>query len=150
MGYMGFRQGLGMELVKLVGTVGGFFLSFRYYQPAGDLLAGKVPLSVEWSAALTMVFLAGVGYFAVTRLFQLLGHLGKMTFEKKIEQSGGLGMGLLRGALTASVLLVVFMQLPAPALHQSIDPGSLSGKTISRMAPAVYDALNGLLNRLLN
>jgi len=147
MGYIGFRLGLGVELVKLAGTVGGFFLSFRVYQAVGDFLASKTFLSTEWAAALSMSVLTVAGYFVLTRLLRLLEHLAKLTFDKKIDRLGGLLIGMARGLLTASVVLTILLQLPSPYLQAAIQEKSVSGKTVSRMAPAVYDTLNQLSRR---
>ena len=57
MGYVGFRLGLPAEIIKVVGVVGGFFLSFRYYQTLGGTLPGRTFLRVEWAEALMMVSL---------------------------------------------------------------------------------------------
>lgn len=148
MGYIGFRLGLSVELLKLSGTVGGICVGFRYYQAAGDWVAAYSFLSTEWASTLAMGVLVVAGYFGVTRLFRLGERLVQMSFEKRVNQVGGLAAGLVRGALVASVVLVACMQLPAPHLQESIDPHSVSGKAVSKMAPAVYDTLAGFTRRL--
>ena len=150
MGYVGFKSGISAELLKLTGLVIGFFVSFRYYQRIGDELAGGAGLRAEWAAALTMVFLVAVIYFAVTRLLRLSEKLIQVTFAKQIHEAGGALIGALRGLLVASVILVVFLQIPAPYLQASILEHSWSGRTISRVAPMVYDALTVLPRRLLS
>ena len=149
MGYIGFRLGLCYELVKLSGLVSGFFVSFRYYQGFGDILAKRTFLRPEWSAALAMVVLVAVTYFAVTWVLRFLERLVKVTFEERLNQVGGLVVGLLRGMLVTSVILVVCQQLPSPTMQESIMEHSLSGGMISRRAPAVYDMLRALPGRLL-
>lgn len=148
MGYIGFQLGLSVELVKLAGTAGAICVGFRYYQTVGDWIAARSFLGTEWASALTMAVLAAAGYFGVTRLLRLGERLMQMSFEKKVNQVGGLAAGLIRGLLVTSMILVACVQLPAPALQESIDPQSLSGKRISRMAPAVYDTLTGFVQRL--
>lgn len=138
------------ELLKLSGLVAGFFVSFRYYQQIGDELARGSGLRAEWAAALTMVFLVAVIYFAVTRLLRLSEKLVQVTFAKQINEAGGALFGVLRGLLTASVILTVFLQIPAPYLQGSILEHSWSGRVISRVAPLVYDTLTALPGRLLS
>ena len=149
MGYIGFRLGLGSELVKLSGLMGGFFVSFRYYQGFGDAMARRTFLRPEWAAALAMVILVGVTYFVVSRCLRLLEHLIKVSFEERLNQVGGLLVGLLRGTLVTSVVLVVCQQLPSPYMQESITEHSLSGAAVSRAAPFVYDVLRALPGRLL-
>ena len=149
MGYIGFRLGLGAELVKLAGTVAGLFLSFRIYQAAGDFLVSKVSLGTEWAAVLAMMVLVVFGYFIVTRLLSLLGYLAKLTFDKKLDHAGGFLAGLVRGLLVTSVVWVACLQLPSDYLQEFIRKHSLSGEVVSRMAPAVFDALTRFSHRLL-
>ena len=150
MGYVGFKSGVSAELLKLAGLVVGFFVSFRYYQQIGDELAGGAGLRAEWAAALTMVFLVAVIYFVVTRLLRLSEKLVQVTFAKQINEVGGALIGALRGLLVASVILVVFLQIPAPYLQVSILEHSWSGKAVSRAGPPVYDTLTVLPGRLLS
>ena len=148
MGYIGFRLGLSAELAKLAGAVTGLFVAFRSYQGVGDVIAAHSFLRTEWASALAMALLTMGGYFLGTRLLRLAERLVQMSFDKRIDRVGGLLVGLIRGGLAASVVLVICIQLPAPPLQESIDPHSLTGKTISRMAPALYDALSGFVRRV--
>lgn len=150
MGYIGLRSGLPAELIKLAGAVAAFCLAFRYYQGIGDVLASRTFLGTEWASVLAMVGLAAAGYFAVTRLLRLVERLVKVSFQKQMDQIGGLAAGLVRGALVTSVVLVACLQLPSPVLHESITQHSVSGGAVSQMAPAVYDALTALVRRVQN
>lgn len=149
MGYIGFRLGLGAELVKLVGLTAGFFVSFRFYQGLGDLAARHSFLSPEWAGALAMVALASAGYFLVTRLLRLLERLMQVTFEKRFNRVGGLAAGMVRGLLVTSVFLVACRQMDSPQMEESIQKRSWSGRWVSQAAPAVYDTLRLLPGRML-
>ena len=149
MGYIGFRLGLGAELLKLAGLTSGFFAGFRYYQQVGDGLAQNTFLSVEWASVLALGAIVIASYFLVTRAARLLEKLVQVNFEKKVNQIGGLLAGLTRGLLVSSVILVACQQLPAPAMQESIRENSLSGPLVSKMAPAVYDQLRELPRRAL-
>ena len=148
MGYIGLRLGLGSELVKLAGLAVGFFAGFRYYQGVGDLLSRKLYLGVEWGAAMALAALVAAGYWGATWALRTLEPLVEVSFHERLNQIGGLLGGLLRGLLVSSVLLVVFQQLPSAYLHASIEERSLSGRAISRMAPAVYDGVSAFAGRL--
>ena len=148
MGYIGFQLGLSVELIKLVGLIGGFFFSFRYYQGLGDWITHRTFLGVEWAGALAMVaLLCGVGVGCILAA-RFLEKFVQVSFQAKLNKAGGLFSGLLRGMLISSVILVVFQQLPSAYLHASIEERSLSGRFISRAAPAVYDALTPVASRL--
>lgn len=138
------------ELVKLAGVIAGFFVSFRYYQQMGDGLAGATGLPPEWASAIVMAFLVAAVYFAVTRLLRVSERMVQVSFAKQISEGGGGLAGAVRGMLVASVVLTVFLQIPAPTLQASILERSWSGGVVSRAAPLVYDALTSLPARLLS
>lgn len=148
MGYIGLRLGLGGELVKLAGLAVGFFAGFRYYQGLGDILSRRAHLGVEWAAALALVGLVTAVYWVVTWGLRALEPLVQVSFHDRLNQFGGLLGGFFRGALVCSVVLVICQQLPSAYLHASIEERSLSGRFLSRMAPAVYDGVSALGTRL--
>ncbi len=149
MGYVGLKSGMSAELVKLAGLVAGFFVGFRYYQQVGDSLAGGAGLRAEWASVLVMSLGVAAVYFVVTRLLRLSEKLVQVTFAKPVNEGGGALIGALRGVLVASVILTIFLQVPAPYLQASILENSWSGKVISRAAPLVYDTLAALPARML-
>ena len=135
---------MGAELARLVGLTVGFFIGFRYYQGVGDVVARNSFLGVEWAAAVAMMGLVLAGYLAVLLLLRFVGKVVQVTFQPKIGQAGGLLVGLLRGVLVSSVILVVCQQLPSSYLQASIQEHSLTGRTVSRMAPAAYDFISAV------
>ena len=149
MGYIGFRLGLGAELLKGAGLIAGFFAGFRYYQQAGDWLAEKSFLSTEWGSVAALGAIVVAVYLLVTRAARLLEKGVQVNFEKRLSQIGGLLAGLVRGLLVSSVVLVACQQLPAPTMQESIQQHSLSGPVVSRMAPVVYDRLREFPRRAL-
>ncbi len=147
MSYVGYRVGLSAELVKAVGVLGGLFVSFRYYQGFGDLIASRTSLGVGLTGAIAMGTLMGVVYGGLARGLRLFERLVKVTFEPKLNQMGGLVAGLLRAGLVMSMLLMALRQMPSEYLAASIEEHSLTGRPVSRVAPAVYDAASPVMGR---
>ena len=150
MGYIGFKMGISTELVKLLGVLVGFFVSFRYYQELGDALSHATPIPVEWAAAVVMVALVLFLYIVVTKGLTLLEKLIQVSFHPKLKSVGGLLVGLVRAALVVSILLVVCRQFRSPYMESSIQEHSLSGPFVSRVAPAVYDTTMPVILHLVN
>lgn len=149
MGYIGFRLGLGAELLKIAGLTAGFFAGFKYYQHVGDFISRRTFLSPEWSSVLALVAIVSLIYFLFTRVALLLQKVVQISFEKRVNQFGGLAAGLVRALLISSVVLVACQQLQAPAMQDSIQKHSMSGRAVSRMAPAVYDQMRAFPRRML-
>ena len=141
MGYVGLRSGLPAELLKLFAVLGGFFLSFSLYGQIGLFLASVSFLSLPWAEALSLITLVVLLYLGLTRLGRLLEPFIKVAFNERINSVGGLVLGLIRGGLVASILLVILLELPSNYLERLIRGRSLTGKSVSEIAPTVYDGL---------
>ncbi len=141
-------MGISTELVKLVGLLAGFFVSFRYYQGLGDALSQATSSPVEWAAALVMVALVLFLYIVVTKALGLLEKLVQVSFHPNLKSVGGFLVGLIRAVLVVSILLVVCRQFRSPYMESSIEEHSLTGSFIARMAPAVYDTTMPVINHL--
>lgn len=149
MGYIGFRLGLSTEIVKLLGLTVGFFVSFGTYQAAGDLIAERSPVSVEWASALALAFITAGVTLGLTWGIRFFQALVEVKFQETLGKVGGLLAGILRAGLVVSVFLVMCRQLPSAYLEASIEERSMSGKALSRLAPAVYDAAVPRMNRFV-
>lgn len=149
MGYVGFRLGIFSEFVKLTGLVGGIFVSFRYYQGAGDALRTQVPLPTELAAALTMAGLVMLTYLGIVGVLRLAQRIVQVNFKSTLNQAGGILVGVFRAAVVTSLILVVFQQVPSEYLKASIEEKSFSGKVLCQVAPAVYDGMWPLFRRVV-
>ncbi|OGX37582.1 MAG: hypothetical protein A3C53_03815 [Omnitrophica WOR_2 bacterium RIFCSPHIGHO2_02_FULL_68_15] len=148
-GYIGASQGFGGELVRSVGVVTGVVVSFRWYQAVGDWVAARTVLSHEWAAAGVLVLLVVGTYGLIVLGLRLLQHAVTLKFAPSLDKVGGLGLGLLRAALVVSVGLVMLQQLPSDYVRTSIEERSWSGRYLVRAAPAVYDAVNPWMARVV-
>lgn len=148
-GYVGYHSGLGPELLKLTGLVGGIFVGFGTDRFLGKGFSDWTTLRLEWAQAMVMALVVVGVYWGLTRVLRLLEGLVQVTFEGRLTRLGGLLTGWVRGALVVSVFLVICRQLPSDYLDASIDQHSLSGPRLARMAPAVYDGISGLPKTLL-
>ncbi len=142
LGYMGIRQGLSEELIKLTGVLVGLFVGFRWYQYAGDWVAGHTTLSHEWAGAAMLVVLVLIPYLVTGLLLRLLQKLVTLQFAQPVNQAGGAVASVARAGLVMSIVLVTLQQLPSDYLRASIEERSFSGRYVARWAPAVYDAIN--------
>ena len=142
LGYMGIRQGLGEELVKLTAVLVGLFVGFRWYQYVGDWVAGHTTLSHEWAGAAMLVALVFLPYLVTGFLLRLLQKLVTLQFAQPVNQAGGAVASVARAGLVMSIALVTLQQLPSDYLRASIEERSFSGRYVARLAPAVYDAIS--------
>lgn len=148
MGYMGFKLGLGEELVKLTALAAGLMAGLRYGSWAGGWLAQKSFLTEEWASAVSLAVILGICYWGMRRLLSLAVRLVSVSFQEPLGCWGGLVAGLARAGLVISLVLIGLQGLPSPYLSAAIQERSLAGSSLTRVAPAVYGTLAPFFKRL--
>ena len=141
MSYIGFRLGVGAELTKLAGLIAGFLAGYRYQQALSTLIVEKTLFPMEWTLAAVLVALVLLGYFLITVMFHFFGKLIEAVVISQLSRLAGLLVGFFRGVAIASVVLVIFQQIPSAYLDASINQRSLSGPVLVQVAPSFYDAV---------
>jgi membrane protein required for colicin V production len=117
-GLRGFFRGLFREIFSVVGLIAGFMLAVTFDQQVANYVAGHwklSPLILKGSAFVVIFFLV---YFSFSLIGWLLHRSEKLLFLQTLNRSGGVVVGLSKGAaLTAlTIFLVISMKwLPEPA-----------------------------------
>ncbi|RNC72641.1 MAG: CvpA family protein [Desulfuromonadales bacterium] len=110
----GFMKGLVREVCSLLGLVVGGWAAFTYYQAAGAVLGLLIHLPPR--VASTLAFLCILLAFGL--LFFFLGHFVtvvlKVALLGGVNRVGGVGFGLLQGALFICLVLYVASIPPVP------------------------------------
>ncbi len=138
-GYIGLNQGFSVELFKTLGTVVATVVAFLYYAQAGEWLAAHSFLSPQALNPIVflLLFFLFIIVFKIVRMlmFKIL-HLG---FYGRLEQWGGLILGLARSAVFASLFLFMLTLIPVEYFRQSVQEKSFSGSYLIKVAPQVLD-----------
>jgi len=116
-GLRGFFRGLFREVLSLAGLVAGFMLAVAYDQDVAAHAAGYwtvSPIVLKGSAFVGIFFLV---YFAFSLLGWLLHRSEKLLFLKTLNRSGGIAIGVGKGAAVAA--LAIFLLSSAAWLPQS-------------------------------
>lgn len=138
--FMAKEKGFLTEVFKFLGTLSGVYLSLHYFAPLGDFLresAGITFMPVEFLDFLCFVLLASFGYgiFAVIR--EAILKVVKMQAVPSLSQWGGVGLGIIRGVLLAS--LVMFGLVTSSVMYfKKSTVQSYLGPYIIQVAPKVY------------
>ncbi len=138
--YVAVKTGLLTETFKLLGTVSAIYLSFHYFTTLADFARGRSatrPMTIEFLDFMAFLLLAllGYGFFIALRL--VFGRLIKAEAMPRVNKVGGLILGVLRGLLTAS--LVVFMLIISSiGLIKEMAVGSYSGRNIYKISFSLY------------
>ena len=142
--YISFQDGLSHELFPLFGSVLKLVLALHFYGKLGSILHSKIamiPLSVCNMVSFLVIVL--IATFALNFLKTLIDTIIKVTWHPLIEKSGGILVGVLRGAISVSMVLIFLALVPLSYLQWSIKDKSLYGGSFLRMGPAIYRMISG-------
>lgn len=142
---LGFKKGLVQEIVGIVALVAAFFFALLFHPAAaGALLQAfpKLPAGIAPTGGFIAMFLAA--FLAITLAGWLLAKIIKATPLDFADKLGGMTVGLFKGALVISILLLLLALVPLPReVTQKMDR-SAAIRSVRKVAPWVYERTRGL------
>jgi len=131
-GLFGLWFGLVHAVASLVGSVIGFYLASRYYEP----LANWVISTTGWAPNVSRVMVFVISFIIITRLIGLifwllekvLGLFTRLPFIHSLDRFLGLVFGLLEGAMVMGIIFYFIARFP-------VGPWIMDGMTMSLVAP---------------
>jgi membrane protein required for colicin V production len=134
-GLRGFFRGLFREFFSLAGLVAGFLAAVSFAGPLAAHAAAYSnvsPLILKGAAFVTVFFLV---YFLLSIVGWLLHRSEKMLFLKTVNRSGGVAIGLGKGAAVAALAIFFLTQTSwLPQATRSNFAGSYLVTPLSRLA----------------
>lgn len=134
-GLRGFFRGFFREVLSLVGLVVGFMVAATYERPAAAYLASywnASPLFLKGAAFIAIFFSV---YFLLNLIGWLLHRSEKLLFMKTLNRTGGIAIGMGKGAALAALTVFLLSSsslLPQPT-QEKFD-GSYLATPLSRLA----------------
>lgn len=123
--YTGYRRGLALQLIRLVGYIISFILATKYYQSLSDIVEMLVPFpSIQPNTSLafydeaTSFFLDDAFYHAIT--FILIGIIGwlvtnflsllfnRVMYYDFLNHANAIGGGVVNGLITYVIIFFIF------------------------------------------
>lgn len=137
---MGLAHGIAFELLKLLGTLSGLYLSLHYYSGAAAVMhrfgiLQKVPLPIVALCMFGMLFALGYVFFLLLRLG--LKRFITMEVIPDVSKWGGFALSFLRSVLVISLVLYALLLVHGDYFKKSLHR-SLTGPALVRVAPATY------------
>ena len=148
--YIGVNKGFWVETFKFLGTTLGAILSLYYYENLTQFLKYHIliPQTILKIFCLIGIFLGVVFIFKLIRL--ILQTLMKVEVLAGLERLGGAIIGLARGAITISIILITLAILPSEYTIRSIKERSFLGPHLLKIVPAIYSLALKLYPSLVN
>ena len=102
----GMMKGLSGEVISLLGTVGGFFCSIKFYGPFAAILMTNFGMSVAVATILSMLAIFFVIFFGCAMIETLVKKVIKKTNLTVTDKMLGALVGLLKTYVIALMVLV--------------------------------------------
>ncbi len=143
--YIALKNGLPIEMFKLLGVLLAIYISFHYYTLFSDWLGERLPAIQEKSPLEFLDFFV----FVVLAIFTYLVFVGvritfyrfiKMEAVPRLSQFGGLILGILRGVLLVGLIMYALVISSIAYLNGSVHKSYL-GRRFFEIAPATYSKL---------
>ena len=102
----GIMKGISGEVISLLGTVGGFFCSIRFYEPFRDILMKNFGMSVTLATIISMVAIFFVIFFGSAMIEMLVKKVITKTNLTVTDKTLGALVGLFKMYMIALLVLV--------------------------------------------
>ena len=102
----GIMKGISGEVISLLGTVGGFFCSIRFYEPFRDILMKNFGMSVTLATILSMLAIFFVIFFGSAMIEMLVKKVITKTNLTVTDKTLGALVGLFKMYMIALLVLV--------------------------------------------
>jgi len=143
--FLGFRKGLVQEVVGLAALAAAFVAAVLFHKTAAAWLRGLIP-AVPQNMAPTAAFIACflAVFLAITIAGWLLSKIIKATPLDLADKLGGMAVGLIKGALVLSIILLLLAMIPLPKEVADRMDRSAAIRSMRKVAPWVYQHSKGL------
>jgi len=150
--YVAIKNGLPVELFKLLGTLSAVYVSQHYYTYISFIIQNKLSLQKlphRLLDFLVFLLLAFLGYMFFVILRSIFYRFIKMEAAEGLSKWGGLLLGLCRGGLLAGIICFTFTISNIDYLNKSVKNSSL-GPRFFTVAPDTYEWLwNNLFSKFM-
>ena len=138
--YIGLKGGLVIELFKLLGVFFAVFITLHYYSAISKFVQDKVHLPPAATDLSSFAFLWAIVILAFKFIREGFTMLFKIEAHSLFDRWGGLAMGVVRGFLLCS-LLVLLLRISAIEYFVKNLEKSMSGAKLASLSPKPWTRL---------
>jgi len=143
--YISFQDGLSHNIFPLFGSILKLVLALYFYDMLGSALHSVlaiVPVSLcNLAGFFAVIIISGL---ALKFIKVIVDTIIKVTWHPLIEKFGGMLVGVARGAVASSMVLILLVLVPLSYIQWSVKDKSLCGGFFLRIGPAIYRAIPGI------
>lgn len=151
--YVGGKNGFIVELFKLIGIIFTTYVSLHYYVKLSDFIVhrlSKMQVPAELVHFFVFILLVAVSYSIFVLVRRAVCNLVKMEAAPMLSKWGGVFLGVGRGFLTSSLVIIVLLISTMPYLNTSVKK-SYSGRYLFNVAVGTYSVIwNGIMSKFMS
>jgi membrane protein required for colicin V production len=144
-GVKGFIRGIVVEIITLVGMVIAYIVSIREMGFFADILIKNIHMPPVVASTISFLIPFIVIVFLFRWLASALKLFARWTFIGWIDSLGGLVFGLFKGALIASLIILLFSLLPLSSEIYKLQKESFLFQPIRSVAPVVFNTIKKVI-----
>lgn len=150
--YVGGKNGFIVELFKLIGITFTAYVSLHYYVKLSNFIIQRLPnmpVPGELVHFFVFILLVAVSYAIFVFVRRGFCNLVKMEAAPMLSKWGGVFLGVGRGILTSSLVMIVLLMSIFPYLNTSVRK-SYSGRYLFYVAVSTYSVIwNGFMSKFM-
>lgn len=138
--YWGWQDGLTGEVFRFLGALVAVVCAFKMTHAVANKVYAMVPIPMVF-LRLTSFFVICVLVFALVQTFKLATQKygERMTLYDRIEKLGGACVGLLKGLLAVSFLVIILASMPFESLRSQVKSHSVVAPKFVEGMPVLFD-----------
>lgn len=150
--YVGGKNGFIVELFKLIGIIFTTYISLHYYIKLSDLIGQRLPkaqVPSELVHFLVFILLVAVSYSVFVLVRRAFCNLVKMEAAPLLSKWGGVFLGIGRGILTSSLVMIILLMSIFSYMNASVRK-SYSGRYLFDVAVGTYSVIwNSFMSKFM-
>ncbi|MDD4909993.1 MAG: CvpA family protein [Candidatus Omnitrophica bacterium] len=135
--YVAVKQGIVIEIFKLLGSFSSVFFASHYYSALSTAIPSGIKCPRVVADMLSFIALIIAGYLLIFLLRIAFFRFFKIEAAQTIDKWAALLIGAIRGTLVISITLLFFLLTSAQYLSASIKSSFLAVKAVN-IAPRAY------------
>lgn len=135
--YIGLKKGVWIEIFKFLGILTALFFGLSFYEKIGSWIAARTVFPESFAKFFVFIVILA----AIIFTFKIIRHLSqlivKIEVKKEVDSVGGALLGLFRGIVVCSLILVSLVLIPNNYIKNGV-------KEKSVIAPYLIDEASKL------
>ena len=136
--YVGYRDGLSVEFVKLGTVLITYYCAIKYYTKVALWIGEHSRIQMDWATVVAFLTIAVASLVVVWLFFRLLGKIVSLQFESRISTFGGLLVGAGRAVVVSALFLFSLFFIPDAFVKKQVYSNSFWGRMAIDATPKFY------------